>query len=95
MIDAMKTVSDLDREYTEYLETGEGDPGEIIGQLFKLARNLESKLPVERSGWIVINASSPTKRFVHGPYESEAAARTQFDAYSITTIEITWPEKPI
>jgi hypothetical protein len=39
----MKTVLQLETEYEQYLETGEGDPGDIILQLFTVAYHYESK----------------------------------------------------
>jgi len=37
----MKKTAELDRKYTEFVETGKGDPGDIIAQLFNHAYGLE------------------------------------------------------
>lgn len=47
-MDIKTTVRDLEVEYENYLETDKGDPGDIIGRLFKLAYSYE-KMIVDKS----------------------------------------------
>ena len=44
----MKTIEQLEDDYISYVENDKGDPGEIIGQLFGLARKLRNQWRYER-----------------------------------------------